>query len=128
MLQKGNDPNFLFLSGILRSRLRDALSAQGRRHDLYPRLESREMVAEVFRQEYCGYSTGRNHTWPYQRKERLNSAITYDNLDLVVGQMTNQFPCPLSRRHGIDKIWGDIKDRRYWYVILNLFSLAPPKA
>ncbi|KAK4143454.1 ankyrin repeat-containing domain protein [Dichotomopilus funicola] len=114
MLQNGNDPNFLFLSGILRSRLRDVLSTQGRRHDLYPRLISREMVAEVFRQEYCGCRTERNLIWPYQRKERLDSAITYDNLDLVVEEMTNQFPSALSLWHGIDEIWGDIRDHRYW--------------
>ncbi|KAK4234793.1 hypothetical protein C8A03DRAFT_18369 [Achaetomium macrosporum] len=101
LLERGVDPNFFYLSSLLRSRLMDVLSAQGRRGMLKPRTD-RTLAAESFRSEYCRSSRMRARTHLEREQE---------------GNWDIRFP--------LERIWDDLPRYIYFPAFApQLFRLA----
>jgi hypothetical protein len=114
LLDQQVSPNFLYLSPILKSRLKDVLAAQGLRGAVRPR-EDRVFEAEVFREKYCRSGLIRNKVRHQRGIAHLDLAMTDNDLEWNLAHADYAHTCSL-RVFGLDRILGGTEDRQYWYV------------
>jgi ankyrin repeat protein len=112
LLDRKTSPNFLYFSSLLGSRLRDVLTAQGRRGAVGPR-HDRKLDEEIFREKYCRSGVIRNRVRKARSKAGLSLQITDDDMDWNLAHAWYKHTCSLSH-FGISE-GPEANDRQYWY-------------
>jgi len=112
LLERKVSPDFLYLSSLLRSRLRDVLGAQGRHCAVGPRNDE-TLQAEIFREKYCRSAIIRKKVRYMRFLHGVGLAMTEDDEWNLDNGGNYQHTCSLER-FGVAENLGDPEDRQYW--------------
>ncbi|GAB1317873.1 Ankyrin repeat domain-containing protein 17 [Madurella fahalii] len=113
MLERGTDPNFYYLSSLLRSRLMDLFAAQGGQRGTAAPRDDRLRKAEVLKEKYCRNGVTRRSVRHRHEKHRDGIPLAQDFDWHVDYEYADHHGCSLET-FGIVDCLEELATRKYW--------------
>lgn len=113
MLERGTNPNFYYLSSLLRSRLMDLFAAQGGQRGTAAPRNDRHRQAELLKEKYCRNGVTRRSVRRRHERDRGGIPLAQDFDWHVDYEYADHHGCPLER-FGIVETLDDPDTRKYW--------------